>query len=366
MTDWLELIQGEKLTVKKGWIVTEMAGAKKTVLMAVLAMAGMGVAVLAQAPAVVSPATAEAQQAAEPQAPAPHAASANPFPAVNLKNFTADSPTTAEVNEFLKETWGYDDNRSWSVAAIQKTAAPGVAGVVVLVADKSQPGKLGRYEFFVTPDGKHAIAGGVVDFGVHPFADRRALLQQQANGAAEGAAGKDLLLVEFADLLNEKSKAAQDAINSLLKDIPQARVVFENLPAEGSPYALRAAAEGVCVRKAKGDAAFFTYMQTVFDKQKSLTATTLEAALDAATAGAGADPKSVDTCAVSPETKADVEASIALGKAAGVDAAPALIVNGRALPPTAVPYDTLKRIVAYQAQLDGIDVHVQPTLSNLK
>jgi protein-disulfide isomerase len=192
------------------------------------------------------------------------------------------------------------------------------------------------------------------------------MLQQQANGAAEGAAGKELLLVEFSDLLNDKSKEAQDMINNLLKDIPQARVVFENLPAEGSPYALRAAEDGVCVRKEKGDAAFFTYVQTVFNKQKSLTAATLEAALNAAAVAAGADPKSVDACAVSPETKADVEASIALGTAAGVDAAPALIVNGRVLPPTAVPYDTLKRIVAYQGQLDGIDVHVQPTLSNLK
>lgn len=352
--------------MKKGWIVTEMAGAKKTVLMAVLALTGMGFSALAQSPVVASPATAEAEQAAEPQAPAPHVAPANPFPAVNLKNFTADSPTTAEVNAFLKETWGYDDNRTWSVAAIQKTAAPGVVGVVVLVADKSQPGKLGRYEFFVTPDGKHAIAGGVVDFGVHPFADRRALLQERADGAAEGATSKGLLLVEFGDLLNEKSKDAQDAINNLVKDIPQARVVFENLPAEGSPFAFHAAAEGVCVRKAKGDAAFFTYAQTVFDKQKSLTKATIEAELDAAAVAAGADAKSVHACAVSPETKADVEASIALGKAAGVDVAPALVVNGRALPPTAVPYDTLKRIVAYQAQLDGVDVHVQPTLSTLK
>jgi protein-disulfide isomerase len=365
MTDWLELIQGEKLTVKKGWIVTEMAGAKKSVLMAALAMAGMGVSVLAQAPAVLSPATAEAQQAAEPQAPAPHAAPANPFPPVNLKNFTADSPTTAEVNAFLKETWGYDDNRTWSVAAIQKTAAPGVVGVVVLVADKSQPDKLGRYEFFVTPDGKHAIAGGVTDFGVHPFADRRALLQQ-ANGAAEGAASTDLLLVEFGDLLNEKSKATQDVVDNLVKDIPQVRVVFENLPAQGSAHAFHVAAEGVCVRKAKGDAAFFTYEQAIFDKQKSLTVATLDAALDAAASAAGADPKSVNACVVSPETKADVEASIALGKAAGVDLAPVLIVNGRILPPANVPYDTLKRMVAYQAQLDGIDVHVQPTLSTLK
>jgi hypothetical protein len=31
-----------------------------------------------------------------------------------------------------------------------------------------------------------------------------------------------------------------------------------------------------------------------------------------------------------------------------------------------ISYDLLKRIVAYQAQLDGIAVKVQPTLTNLK
>ena len=341
---------------------------KKMAIMMV-AMVSVGAAAWAQTPAppVQSPATAEAAQVAEPQAPAPGtAAPAAPFPPVNLKNFTADSPTTAEVNDFLKAVWGYDDNRIWSVAAIQKTQAPGVARVVVFAADKAHPEKVSRNEFFITPDGKHAIAGGVVDFGEKPFEQRRELLQQEANGPAEGAASKDLLLVEFSDLLNGRSKDAQDVLNNLMKDIPEARIVIENFPADGSPYALRAAADGVCVRKAKGDAAFFTYMQEVYSKQKGLTATTLQPALDAAVVAAGADAKSVAACAVSPATKADVEASIALAGKAGVDGAPVLVVNGRVLPPVEVPYDMLKRIVAYQAQLDGIHVTIQPTLTNLK
>ena len=335
--------------------------------MMMVAMAGVGAAAWGQTPAppVQSPATAEAAQVTEPSAP--HAAApADPFPPVNLKNFTADSPTTAEVNGFLKAVWGYDENRIWSVAAIQKTQAPGVARVVVFATDKTQPGKVSRNEFFITPDGKHAIAGGVVDFGEKPFEQRRELLQQEANGPAEGAASKDLLLVEFSDLLNGRSKDARDVVQNLIKDIPQARLVVENFPADGSPYALRAAEDGVCVRKAKGDAAYFTYSQAVYAKQKGLTATTLQPALDAAIEAAGADAKSVATCAVSPATKADVEASIALAAKAGVDGAPVLVVNGRVLPPVDVPYDTLKRIVAYQARLDGISVQVQPTLSTLK
>lgn len=339
----------------------------KTLAMMMAVMMSVGTAARAQTPAppVTSPATAEAAQTTEPAAPHP-AAPVDPFPPVNLKNFTADSPTTAEVNAFLKVVWGYDENRVWSVAAIQKTQAPGVARVVVFAADKTHPDKVSRNEFFITPDGKHAIAGGVVDFGEKPFEQRRQLMQQEANGPAEGAASNDLLLVEFSDLLNGRSKDAQEVANNLVKDIPQARVVIENFPAQGSPYAFRAAADGVCVRKAKGDAAFFTYAQEVYSKLKGLTAATLQPALDAAVVTAGADAKSVAACAVSPATKADVEASIALAAKAGVDGAPALVVNGRVLPPEAVPYDTLKRIVAYQAELDGIHVTVQPTLTNLK
>jgi hypothetical protein len=139
----------------------------------------------------------------------------DPFPPVNLKNFTAPSPTTAEVNAFLKQAWGFDDDRIWSVAAILKTQAPGVARVVVFAADKAHPEKVSRNEFFVTPDGKHAIAGGVVDFGPTPFAERRELMQQSAAGPAEGAASKDLLMVLFLDLLNARSKDAQDVVNNL-------------------------------------------------------------------------------------------------------------------------------------------------------
>lgn len=296
----------------------------------------------------------------------PHAAPASPFPPVNLKNFTADYPTTALVDAFLKAEWGYDQERIWSVAAIQKTPAPGVSRVVVFAASKNKPGKVSDEVFYVTPDGKHAIASGIVNFGANPFADTRKTLEAQVTGPAEGAAGNDLLLVEFGDLLNSKSKQAQDSINNLVKEIPQVRLVFENLPAEGSQYSVLTAAEGVCVRKAKGDAAFYTYMQYVLSKQQGLTAATLEPALAAAATAAGADPKSVATCAVSQTTKNELKASVALGASVGIDQAPELVINGRIVPPASVPYETLKQIVAYQAKLDGVVVHVQPSLTTIK
>ena len=86
----------------KGWIVKETESMKQIALMAVLAMVGAGFSVRAQAPPQVSPATAEAQQAAQSQIPTAHAATTDPFPTVNPKNFTIGEPTPAVVNEFLK------------------------------------------------------------------------------------------------------------------------------------------------------------------------------------------------------------------------------------------------------------------------
>ena len=117
-----------------------------------------------------TPLGAPATQAPLPNAAGPRTAPAEPFPAPNLKNFTAEKPTTADVDTFLKALWGYDPNRIWRVMAILKTQAPGVAKIVVLVGDKSQPGKNASSVFFTTPDGQHAIADNVIDFGPKPFA----------------------------------------------------------------------------------------------------------------------------------------------------------------------------------------------------
>jgi protein-disulfide isomerase len=334
--------------------MTMKFGLSATVLAIMLAGSA---ATLAQTAAPASP----GNKATSPVATAPA------FPAVNPKNFTADSPTADTVSSFLKSMWGYDPNRVWTVAAVLKTSAPGVAKVVVYVAEKGQAGEPKTAVFFTTPDGKHAIADSVIDFGAAPFAETRKTLQAGATGPARGAVGKELLLVEFADLQCPHCKDAQDTMDRLTHDFPEARVVYENFPlVDLHPYAMQAAAEGVCVRKAKGDAAFFTYATAVYEKQASLTPALAEATLAAAATAAGADPKAAAACAATPDARADVMASLELGKSIGVDQTPMLYIDGRALPMTSLPYETLKQIVAFQAAQDGITVHLQPSLNSLK
>ena len=222
--------------------------------------------------------------------------------------------------------------------------------------------------FFTTPDGKHAIAEECDGFRREAvIADARKTLQDRADGPAKGAKTNDLLFVEFADLQCEACRDAQSKMENLQQDFPQARIVFEDAPQPNHPFAGRAALDGACVRKTKGDAAFFSYIQAVYAKQGSgLTPASADETLRTAIAAAGADPAAVAACAALPETKARVDATVKLAQDLGAVQVPMLAVNGHFISLESVPYETLKEMIAFQAAQDGITVHLQPTLSTLK
>jgi protein-disulfide isomerase len=308
-------------------------------------------------------AAAPAQAAPAPKPAAPlqlqdmgQTPKADPFPPANPKYFTATSPTVDTVNAFLKALWGYDPNRIWRVEAIQVTPAPNVSKVVVFVSDKAPNSKVQPTAFFVTPVGKHAVAGDVVvPFGATPFSDLRKVLQARADGATRGATSKDLMLVEFSDMQCPHCKDVQGTMDQLVKDFPNARVVYQSFPlVDLHPFAFKAAAYGYCVQKQKNDA-YFVYSAAVFDAQAALTPETGDETLKNAVTKAGLDPAAVDACAATPAIKDQVNASIKLAQDVGVEQTPMLAVNGHLLPMSGIPYETLKSIISYQAVLDGVN-----------
>jgi protein-disulfide isomerase len=301
---------------------------------------------------------APAQTPATPSAPAP--ATPTPealvFPKPNPEFFTATTPTIDTINAFLEASWGYEENRIWQVEAVLKTAVDGVSKVIVYIGDKSGKEKPTVLQFFAMPDGKHIITGNdIVAFGDKPYADFRAKLQQEATGPARGAVSKDLELVEFADFQCPHCKEAQANMDKLVADFPKARIVFQNDPiASLHPQANKAAAYGVCVAKMGGSTAFFNFAADVFNGQDGLaTPDGATMTLNSALAKASLDPAKVAACADSAETKAQVDASVKLASDLGIGQVPTLVINGREVPAN-VPYDTLKKIVAYQAKLDGV------------
>jgi protein-disulfide isomerase len=304
-----------------------------------------------QAPAAPAP------SAAEPSAPAP--AAAPTFPKPNPTDFTAASPTTETVNAFLTANWGYDENRVWQVQAIVKTSVENVSKVIVYIGDKSGKDKPGALAFFVMPDGKHLITGDtIINFGDHPFADIRQQVQQGADGPYRGSAAKDLELIEFADFQCPHCKEAQANMDKLVADFPKARIVFQSFPiASIHPASVQAAEYGLCVNKLGGSTAFFQFAAAVFDGQDGLaTPDGVALTLNSAVIKAGLEPAKVSACAATPEIKANIDASIKLATDIGINAVPTLVINGREVPIGQLPYDTLKKIVEFQAKLDGISL----------
>lgn len=240
--------------------------------------------------------------------------------------------------------------------AIQKTRAPGVAKVVVFVSDTSPNAKVASTVFYTTPDGKFALAEGVgiVPFGANPFTDLKKLLEDRADGAWRGAPGKALELVEFADLQCPHCKEAQTSMDQIVKDFPNAHVVFQLFPlVDVHPSAFKAAAYGICVQK-QSNVAFFKYVSAVFDTQDALTPATEDTVLKAAVTRAALDPAAISACAATQSTKDVVNADVKLAVDAGIDQTPLLSVNGRMLPITQIPYEQVKQIILYQAELDHV------------
>ncbi len=315
-------------------------------------------------------------QPATPAVPdSPAAAPANPnstdatlvpnkfsMPKPDPSNFTATLPSKETVETFLKVSWGYDDSRVWEVWAIEKTSTEGVSKVTLLVNDKNETQKPIQSSFYTLADGKHLLTLdkfgrlAIMPFGENPYKDYRELVRQHADGPYRGSALKDLEIVEFADFECPHCREAQANMEKLAADFPKARFVFLNRPLGNAQWkgSMPAAAYGVCVAKQAGSDAFFNYAAAVFDGQAGLVSEDgVTLTLNAAVAKVGLEPAKIAACASTPATAAVIEASTKLATELNVNETPTLVINGRELSAT-LPYETIKRVILYQAKLDGV------------
>jgi protein-disulfide isomerase len=199
----------------------------------------------------------------------------------------------------------------------------------------------------VSADGKHAITGEIMPFGAKPFDDARAKLEKGVNGPAKGPAKAAVTIVEFSDMQCPHCAKAAPAIEQLLAQEPDARFVFQNLPLPMHNWAEKAAGYVECVGRASNDAVW-KFIQKTFDEQANITEANADEKLKAIATASGANGDEIAACAVKPDTKARIEASMALGKSVGVTSTPTLFINGRNLP-GAAPVDVLKKVVDFEA-----------------
>jgi len=289
-------------------------------------------------------------QPAHPAKPA-----AKPVATSAATGITTVLPSEDTVISFLFQMFGYDPTVTWKVADIHPSEVPGLAEVLVIITN---PQSSNSNKLLVSADGKHAITGDILPFGAKPFEDARAKLEKGVTGPAKGPAKAAVTIVEFSDMQCPHCQKAAAGIEQLLAQEPEARFVFQNFPLPSHDWAAKAADYVDCVgRSSVGGAsndAVWKFIQKTFDEQANITEANVDEKLKAIATAAGANADEIAACAAKPDTKARVEASIALGKSVGVNATPTLFINGRNLPGGASP-DLLKKIVDFQASQEKGD-----------
>ena len=238
---------------------------------------------------------------------------------------TADLPSEATVDSFLHQQFGYQADLTWKISGIRPSPVEGLAEVTVVLAS---PQGQQLTKFYVAPDGKHALVGEIIPFGAKPFDPAKNLLDKGITGPERGPKNAAVTLVEFGDLQCPACKAAQPTIEALVAAEPNARFVFQNFPLEMHNWAAKGAAYADCVGRASNDA-FWKFVSKTYETQSDITAETADEKLTAIAEGAGVKGAEIAACALKPETKAHVDASIALGKSVDVTGTPTLYINGR-------------------------------------
>jgi protein-disulfide isomerase len=238
---------------------------------------------------------------------------------------TADLPSEATVDSFLHQQFGYQADLTWKISGIRPSPVEGLAEVTVVLAS---PQGQQLTKFYVAPDGKHALVGEIIPFGAKPFDPAKNLLEKGITGPERGPKNAPVTIVEFGDLQCPACKAAQPTIEALVAAEPNARFVFQNFPLEMHNWAAKGAAYADCVGRASNDA-FWKFVSKTYETQSDITAETADEKLTAIAEGAGVKGAEIAACALKPETKAHVDASIVLGKSVDVTGTPTLYINGR-------------------------------------
>jgi len=263
---------------------------------------------------------------------------------------TENMPSEATIDSFLQQQFGYEKDLSWKIQGMRPTGIAGLTEVNVVIANQQGQQMM---RFYVAPDGEHALAGEIIPFGARPFDAAKKTLETGITGPERGPKDAPVTIVEFGDLQCPACKAAQPTIEQLVAAEPKARFVFQNFPLEIHNWAAKGAAYADCVGRASNEA-FWKFVAKTYETQSDITAENADEKLTALADGAGVKGSEIAACAAKPETKKNVDASIALGKKVDVTGTPTLYINGRKVGSfNAQLLDIYKSLVEFAASKTG-------------
>jgi protein-disulfide isomerase len=220
-----------------------------------------------------------------------------------------------------------------------------IAGLKEVVIHMTFENRTQDDSFYVSADGKRVLYGKVFDIDSSPF---KADIDKIHTSAAPsfGVPSAPLVLVLFSDFecpaCKEEAKTIRE---NVAKDYPsQVRVYFKDFPLEQiHPWAKAGAIAGHCVAR-QNASAFWDYYDWIYEHQSEVTAENLKDKVLEFAKTKNLDTLQLDRCMDTKAPEAEVDKSIAEGKALKIDQTPTLFINGRRIP-GAAPWQNLKMLI---------------------
>lgn len=207
------------------------------------------------------------------------------------------------------------------------------------------------FVFYISKDGSKILQGTVFDVHNNPF--KHDLDKLKTEGAPSfGTQGAPVVLVEFSDFQCPycKEEATMLRTNIAASYPTQVHLYFKEFPLENlHPWARAGAIAGRCVFR-QGNDSFWEFHDWIFSHQSEITPQNVkDKTMEWAGGKNGMDAAQLGSCIDSKATEAEVNKSIAEGRAVGVDQTPMLFVNGRRLG-GAIDWNNLRSIIDYEIE----------------
>ncbi|HVO59056.1 MAG TPA: thioredoxin domain-containing protein [Dongiaceae bacterium] len=230
-----------------------------------------------------------------------------------------------KVDAYVRNMFAFGPEVKLTIADFKETGIPGLleTDITLTVGENKEESKM-----WVSKDGRYLMRGELNDMNRDRLAENRAKLDLK-NAPALGKPDAAVTVVEFADFECPVCRQMHQALRELLPNYPQVKFVFKDFPLEQiHPWARTGALAGRCAYQQNPKAFWFLYDKMYDDQDLISAANAWDKAVDYA-GQAGLKTDEFKACLASAQAGAEVDASLANGKALEVGSTPTLFVNGR-------------------------------------
>lgn len=246
----------------------------------------------------------------------------------------------AVLTEHLRETYDFPSVVALELGKPEPSEIEGfdLVSLTLRVGEKSQVEKL-----FVSKSGRHYILGGFKDLSVHPDQERLKKMDL-GESAYRGKKAAPVQVVEYTDFQCPYCERGYLIMrDQVMKKYPdKVRWIYKSLPLGFHPWARPAAVAVECAKR-QGLDRFWDMHDSIFDKQREITAQNAEAKFAALAKEHKLDGGKFSACFDKEETAAFVDKDAEEARLLGISGTPAFVVNGHLIP--GADGETIERIV---------------------